>query len=177
MRLVYYVVVLIVRRQEGSWQLLMGRRAANKYMGGTWQLITGGLEANETAWQAALREMWEETQLIPHEFYRLSTQASFYRPDNDSLNTAPLFCAVVEENAEATINSEHTEMEWVSVETAHARLMWPSDQQGLAELRSVILGNGIAKEYMRVPFASPAPALREIPSPLQRSGVASDAST
>lgn len=155
MRLVYYVVVLIVRRQGGSWQLLMGRRAPNKYMGDTWQLITGGIEANETAWQAALREMWEETKLTPQEFYRLNTLTSFYRPDNDTLNTAPMFCAVVEENAEATINSEHTEMEWISVETAHARMMWPSDQQGLAELRSVILGNGIAKDSMRIHFAPP----------------------
>ncbi|WP_010587723.1 NUDIX hydrolase [Schlesneria paludicola] len=152
MKQVYYVVVFILRRHNGNNQLLMARRAENKYMGGTWQLISGGLEPDETAWQGALREMWEETRLKPLEFYRLSTLASFYRPDNDSLNTAPMFCAVIDNDAAVTINSEHTEIEWVNVTEADSRLMWPSDQQGLAEVRSVILNDGLAKGYMRIPL-------------------------
>ena len=150
MKHVYYVVVLIIRRQGCSHQLLMACRIEGKYMGGTWQLISGGLEPSEAAWQGALREMQEETGLTPQEFYRLSTLTSFYRPDNDSLNTAPMFCAVVGENAAVRINSEHTEFEWVNVDEADSRLMWPSDRQALTEVRSAILGDGIAKEYMRI---------------------------
>ena len=124
-------------------------------MGGTWQLISGGIEPDETAWQAALREMWEETRLTPKEFYRLGTLASFYRPDKDTLNTAPMFCAIVAEDAEVQINSEHDQFEWVSVDSAWSRLMWPSDHSGLAEVKSVILENGRAKEYLRIPLSSP----------------------
>jgi dATP pyrophosphohydrolase len=91
MKHVYFMVVLIVRRHGDSHQLLLACRATGMYMGGTWQLISGGLEPHETAWQGALREMWEETGLVPAEFYRLSTLSNFYRPDNDSLNTAPMF--------------------------------------------------------------------------------------
>lgn len=152
MKQVYYVVVFIIRNQDGADQLLMGRRADNKYMGGTWQLISGGLESNETAWQGALREMREETGLTPVEFYRLSTLTNFYRPDNDSLNTAPMFCAVVHRDATVTINPEHSEFEWINVSEADSRLMWPSDREGLAEVRSVILGDGQAKQYMRIPL-------------------------
>jgi dihydroneopterin triphosphate diphosphatase len=150
MKHTYYVAVLIIRPHHGSFELLMARRAEGSYMGGTWQLISGALEPDETAWQAALREMREETALRPVEFYRLSTLTRFYRPDNDSLNTAPMFCAVVAENAVVLMNDEHTEFEWVHVEQAPARLMWPSDREALAELRTVILGDGLAKEYMRI---------------------------
>ncbi|HWL08507.1 MAG TPA: NUDIX domain-containing protein [Planctomicrobium sp.] len=149
---IYYVVVLIIRSHHGEFELLMARRAEEKYMGGTWQLISGGLEPNETAWQGALREMREETELTPIEFYRLSTLTNFYRPDNDSLNTAPMFCAIVEENASVTINHEHSEFEWVDVYEADSKLMWPSDREALDELRSVILDNALAKEFMRIPL-------------------------
>jgi dihydroneopterin triphosphate diphosphatase len=150
MKHVYYVAVLIIRQRASNHQLLMACRTPGRYMGGTWQLVTGGLEPDEIAWQGALREMREETGLAPREFYRLSTLTSFYRPDNDSLNTAPMFCAIVEEAAEVRINSEHTAFEWIDLEEAEQRLMWPSDREALRELRSVILEGGIAKEHMRI---------------------------
>jgi dATP pyrophosphohydrolase len=152
MKEVFYVVVLVIRPALESFELLMARRAEEIYMGGTWQLISGGLESGETAWQAALRELWEETGLAPTEFFRLSTLTSFYRPDNDSLNTAPMFCALVSEDSSVAINAEHTHFEWLDVNAAPSRLMWPSDRQALDEVRSVILGNGPAKEYMRIPL-------------------------
>jgi dihydroneopterin triphosphate diphosphatase len=149
---VYYVVVLIVRQSGDGHQPLIARRNDAKYMGGTCQLISGGLNPGETAWQGALREMQEETGLRPQEFYRLSTLTSFYRPDKDSLNTAPMFCAIVAKNAAVTINGEHTDFEWVDVNDADNRLMWRSDLGALEEVRSVILGGGMAKEYLRIPL-------------------------
>ena len=148
----YYVDVLVIRPNHGDYEILMARRSEDKYMGGTWQLISGGLEPDETAWQAALRELREETALVPAEFYRLSTLTSFYRPDNDTLYMAPMFCALVTKDAMVTINAEHTAFEWVNVNDANAKLMWPSDREGLAEVQSVILGDGLAKEYMRIPL-------------------------
>jgi dATP pyrophosphohydrolase len=154
MKQIFYVVVLIIRPHRGQFELLMARRAEGKYMGGTWQLISGGIEPDETAWQAALREMQEETGLTPVEFYRLSTLTSFYRPDNDSLNTAPMFCAIVAEDCTVTINAEHTHFEWVRVHAAGSKLMWPGDHAALDETRSVILGNGLAKGSMRIPLSA-----------------------
>ncbi len=83
-----YSIIFIIRPAGGSHEFLLARRSEGRYMGGTWQLISGGIEADETAWQAALREMDEETGLKPLELYRLSHLTHFYRPDNDSLNIA-----------------------------------------------------------------------------------------
>lgn len=150
MKQIHYVVVLVIRPFGTEHQLLMARRAPNEYMGDTWQLISGRIEDDETAWQAGLRELEEETGLIPSEFYHLSTLTSFYRPDNDSLNTAPVFCAMVEEGCAVTINFEHTAFEWVSLDEAVSRLMWSSDRQALDEVQTVILADGLAKQYMRI---------------------------
>lgn len=150
MKSVEYVVVLIVRLHGDEPQLLMARRAEDKYMGGTWQLISGGIEPGEVAWKAALREMSEETGLAPQEFYRLSTLTRFYRPDNDSINTAPMFCALVDERAEPLLNPEHTAFEWVHVAEAASRLMWPSDREALEEVRTVILEGAAAKASLRI---------------------------
>ena len=70
----------------------------------------------------------------------------------DSLNVAPMFCAIVDEGAEVSIDAEHTAFEWVDLEAAPFRLMWPGDRQALEEVRAVIVADGIAKEYLRIPL-------------------------
>lgn len=149
---VSFVSILVVRPGRDGHDLLMARRAEGRYMGGTWQLVSGGLEPGETAWQAALRELREETGLVPREFYRLSTLTSFYRPDNDSLNVAPMFCALVGDDAIVRLDAEHTDVAWVPLDEAARRLMWPTDRQALDEVRSVILAGAPAKPYLRIPL-------------------------
>jgi dATP pyrophosphohydrolase len=147
---VEYVVVLVVRVLDGRAEMLVAKRARGVYMGDTWQLITGGIEPGEAAWQAALRELREETDLVPDEFYRLSTLTSFYRVDNDSLNTAPMFCAVVGRTAVPSLNHELQAFEWMPIPAARERLMWPSDHQAVDEVVAVVLGDGPAKPHMKI---------------------------
>jgi 8-oxo-dGTP pyrophosphatase MutT (NUDIX family) len=148
----FYVVVLVVRPAGDSHELLLVRRGPGRYMGETWQLVSGGLDPGEAAWRGAIREVREETGLSPVEFYRLSTMTSFYRADNDSINTAPMFCAIVAPGADVVINDESTAFAWVDVGEAPARLMWPGDRQALAEVQAVILGGGPAKPFLKVAF-------------------------
>ena len=150
MQTIQYVAVFVVRPAASGHELLLGLRAEGRYMGGTWQLITGGIEPNETAWQAALREVDEETDLVVRELYRLSHLTQFYRVDNDAICVAPMFCAVVDEGAETTMNPEHTSLQWVPIAEAAARLMWPGDRAALEQVRSEIIGNGQAKPHLRI---------------------------
>ncbi len=147
-----YVTVLVIRQQGETWELLQAKRCPEKYLGGTWQFIAGGLEPDETAWEGALRELREETTLVPREFYRLSTLTRFYRPENDTLNTSPMFCAIVDASDEVTINDEHTDFRWVELESAERDLMWPGDRLARDEVESVIVNNGLAKEFLRIPL-------------------------
>ena len=74
----------VVRRAyAGGHEFLQLRRAAGDFMGGTWQNIYGGIREGETAWQAAIRELHEETGLKPLEFYQLDTVNTFYLATDD----------------------------------------------------------------------------------------------
>ncbi len=152
MKQVTYVIVFIIRPAGDSQEFLLARRAEGKYMGGTWQLISGKLESNETVWQAALREMREETGLEAVELYRLSQTTTFYRSDDDSLNTGIEFCAIVPDDASVSLDSENTDCEWMPREQVRARLMWASDQVSFDEVCRVVLDNGPTKAYQRIPL-------------------------
>ncbi len=145
-----YAITFILRPAGDSYEFLLARRAEGKYMGGTWQLISGGIEPGETAWQAAIREMHEETSLKPLELYRLSHVTQFYRPDNDTLNTGVTFCAIVQANASVSLDSENTEFQWMPVENTRAQLMWANDQEAFDEVCRVILNDGPSKPFQKI---------------------------
>jgi dATP pyrophosphohydrolase len=119
-------------------------------MGGTWQAVSGGIEAGETAWQAAIRELREEAGLIPAEFYRLPVVNTFYISADDTLWHAVPFCAIVDPAAVVVLNDEHDAARWVPRERAHQAFMWATDQQAIAELCKTILDGGEAKPYLRI---------------------------
>jgi len=152
MKQVTYAIAFIVRRTGDTHEFLMAEREPNKYMGGTWQLIAGGIEPNETAWQAAVREVKEETDLAVIELYRLSHLTQFYGSNNDSLNTGVMFCAIVNDDAAVKINHENTEFRWITLAEMRALLMWPSDREAFDEVCQVILGNGPSKPHQRIPL-------------------------
>ncbi len=66
MKLRYNMVnCYVVRPAElaGTHELLQLRRAPGEPLAGAWSVCRGGIEDGETAWQAALRELAEETGL------------------------------------------------------------------------------------------------------------------
>jgi dihydroneopterin triphosphate diphosphatase len=131
-------------------ELLQLRRAPGEVLAGAWSVIRGGIEKDETAWQAALRELREETGLRPIEFYQLDTIDLFYLASNDGLWHVPGFCAVVERDAVITLNEEHDAFRWVTRDRIDADFLWPGERAQLAELCREILDDGPAKRYLRI---------------------------
>ncbi len=150
------VAVYVVRPSPdgASHEILQLRRAAGDYMGGTFQTVRGTSEPGETAVQAALRELREETGLSPAEFYRLGSCETFYIPTGETIWLCPAFCAVVRHDARVTLNAEHDAVRWVPLERAEASFMWASEWPVLSEIRRVIVGDGPAKPYLRIDVES-----------------------
>jgi dATP pyrophosphohydrolase len=140
----------VVRGAGTSWEFLQMKRAKGRYLGGTWQTVAGKIEAGETAWQAALRELREETGLEAEELYCLDRVNSFYVHGDDTLWHAAVFCAIVDARKPVRINEEHEEWRWIERKEAEGSFLWPSDREGVRQVCEEILDNGAAKGYMRV---------------------------
>ena len=144
----------VVRPGEGpgTHEFLQLRRSPHETLGGAWSIVRGAIEEGETAWQAALRELLEETGLRPAEFFQLDTIDLFYLVAGDSLWHVPGFCAVVARDAEVILNEEHDDVRWVPRERIDADFLWPGERAQLAELCREILDEGPAKQYLRIPL-------------------------
>ena len=135
----------------GTHEFLQLRRVpGDDPMGGAWAVVRGGIEAEETAWKAALRELREETGLTPLEFYQVDTIDQFYLATADTLWHAPGFCALVDRDAKITLNDEHDAFRWVSRDRIDAEFLWPGERAQLAELCREILDDGPAKRFLRI---------------------------
>jgi len=144
------ISVYVIRPAATSHEILQLRRAQNDYMGGTWQTVRGTMEANETAWQAALRELKEETGLTPTEFYKLSLLEIFYLTHDETIWHCPAFCALVAADANVILNEEHDAARWLPIESAAKDFMWPAEPQAIAELTREIINTGPAKPYLEI---------------------------
>jgi dATP pyrophosphohydrolase len=134
----------------GAHEFLQLRRAPHESLGGAWSTIRGGIHDGETAWQAARRELAEETGLTPRDFYQLDTIDNFYLVDGDTLWHAPGFCALVNREVQVVLNEEHDAFRWVPRERIDADFLWPGERAQLAELCREILDDGPAKKYLRI---------------------------
>ncbi|HZL36188.1 MAG TPA: NUDIX domain-containing protein [Tepidisphaeraceae bacterium] len=147
------VACYVVRPPDGNTpaQFLQLRRSPGKYLGGAWSTVRGKIEGDEKAWQAALRELREETQIVPLEFYQLDTVDIFYLSGDDTLWHCPGFCALVAPDVKVTLNEEHDASRWTPRQRIEQDFIWPGERAQLAELCREILDNGPAKPYLRLP--------------------------
>jgi len=112
------ITAYIIRKGNASFEYLILRRCS-KHLFGNWQPVTGNIETHETAWQAALREIQEETQLQPSRFYVAEVVEVFYELYLNAVVTVPVFVAFVDDFQEViTEPKEHDAFEWVSYEKA-----------------------------------------------------------
>ena len=110
------VSVVVLRIVPAGCEVLLLRR--NNTLVGEWCQIAGAIEEGEKAWEAALREVHEETNLTCERLYSADICEQFYEADRDAISLLPVFVGFVGTDATVVINQEHSEFRWVSFETA-----------------------------------------------------------
>ena len=148
------ITLFIVRPEERTTEheFLQLRRSDDEFLAGTWAIVRGGVERGESYAAAAVRELREETGLVPRELYRSGTIESFHTQDDDTLWHSVVFCAIVERDLEPRLNEEHDAFRWTPRARIEAETLWPSERAVLSDVIREILDNGRAKPYLRVQF-------------------------
>jgi dATP pyrophosphohydrolase len=96
---------------------------------GFWQPVTGGIEGNESALEACLREVLEETGiLLDAEEVREIANGIAVTITADLTINKTLFRARTDARS-VTVSSEHDRHEWVAIEAVAKRLHWPSNRE------------------------------------------------
>lgn len=118
------IEVHVFRETESGIEFLLLKRAETEIYPGLWQMVSGKIKNGEKAFEAALREIKEETNLVPLRFWTAPNINSFYYPEGDYISMLPVFAALVENNSKVKISKEHTDYKWVKAEEAKKLLAW-----------------------------------------------------
>ena len=147
----FSIAAFICRKENETGKYLILKRTS-KYLKNSWQMVSGKLEKGETAWLAALREIKEETGIIPDRLYSSNRVECFYEANQNCINLVPIFIAFVENQTKVTLSdSEHSEYKWITIEEAEQYLVFPNH----IEVLKYIEENFIKKkpnEFLQIKF-------------------------
>jgi dihydroneopterin triphosphate diphosphatase len=149
---VSFVDTYALRGAGDQLEVLALRRGPNGRNPGSWETIHGTIESGETPVQASLRELREETGLVPEKFYNLSRTEAFYQHRTDELALIPVFAAFVAPTASVRLSAEHDRGEWLTVSDAARRFAWPRERRALDDILSIVGGGnaGLLEDVLRV---------------------------
>ncbi|MDP9282139.1 MAG: NUDIX domain-containing protein [Chloroflexota bacterium] len=121
-------------------RLLLMHRADDRY----WHVVAGVVEYGEGIADGALRELREESGLVGVDLMDLGSPVTYpitpelrqrydYPPDVREV-TAYSFAARAPAGWEPTLNEEHDEYRWTTVEEALSLLYWPEAREAVRRL-------------------------------------------
>ncbi len=129
-------------------EFLLLKRAKGKIYQGQWRMIGGKVEPGETSWQAALRELSEETGLVPDKFWTIPSVNTFYEHKRDMVHHIPAFAAEIHSAKTPELDDEHTEFDWLALDEALSRINWPEQRRLMKLTNSIITENEILDDWI-----------------------------
>lgn len=137
------------RITEHGAEYLLLRRSEDKIYAGQWRMVGAKVNQNEPAWKAALRELREETGIIPVKFWALPSVNTFYEAKTDRIHHIPAFAAEVDaKDAEVTLNAEHTDYRWEKCGAACNLVRWPEQQRLISLADRLINSSQILPDWI-----------------------------
>ena len=120
----------VFRQTNNGLRFLILKRAETKIYEHLWQGVAGKIEKGEKAWQAAIRELKEETGFDPVRVFVADHVSRFYEIHGDRVNMVPVFGIEVD-SISVSLSKEHCEFQWVDFETAKNILIWNGQKEGI----------------------------------------------
>ena len=108
------VSAVLLSEADGQAKILLMKRVKGQF----WSHIAGKIENNETASQAIVREICEETGIQVQQLYSADYLEQFYEASANVIELIPVFAVYCAEDQAVVLNDEHTEYGWFSLEQA-----------------------------------------------------------
>ncbi len=126
---------------DQNWEFLLLQRSNERDVyPNVWQVITGRIEVDETAINAAIRELGEETGIYNYDgLYTIPYIASFFDPNIDKISLVPVFGIILVNKPVIILSDEHQNYQWVDYEECTSILPIPSHREGTRIFRDFIL--------------------------------------
>lgn len=145
------VDVFVIDPRPEDWRVLVLRRAAGARCPGAWEVVHGRIENDERPEEAAVRELREECALAPSRLYNVTCHP-FYLHRFGVVQVAVVFAAFVDSATAVTTAEEHDRAEWISVDAALERLVWPRSRASLRDIAALLASGdaGPVEDVLRV---------------------------
>ena len=141
----------VFNRKNKEIRFLLLKRAKTKIYEHLWQGVAGKIEAEETSWEAAIRELKEETGFEPVRIFVADHVSKFYEAHGDWVNMVPVFGIEVEDE-EVILSDEHCEFKWVDFNTAHQTLIWSGQKDGIAAIFNMLNSDDDRIKWSEISF-------------------------
>lgn len=130
------VEIIVFKIVDNVAMFLMLKR--NKQKGGFWQPVTGGVEDGESLFEAANRELQEETGIT--KYLRIINNVYYFEFDTVEFGVLKeyVFGVQIESDMDAKLSPEHTEMKWCTLEESLALLKYENNKIGFKKLISLL---------------------------------------
>ena len=135
--LVRVIDAYVFCQTDEGLRFLLLKRAKNKMYEHLWQGVAGKIECDEKAWEAAIRELKEETGFRPLRMFVADHVSRFYETHGDRVNLVPVFGIEVDD-ANVTLSKEHCEFRWVDFDTAYSTLVWSGQKDGISAVFNML---------------------------------------
>jgi dATP pyrophosphohydrolase len=136
-------------KTDDDLKFLLLKRNKNKIYEHLWQGVAGKIEEGETAPEAAIRELKEETGLDPVNMFVADHVSRFYEVHGDRVNLVPVFGIEVD-SEEVMLSEEHVDFKWVNISEALNTLVWNGQKEGIQMVYDMVKSNDDRMRWSRI---------------------------
>ncbi|MDP4114827.1 MAG: NUDIX domain-containing protein [Bacteroidota bacterium] len=126
-----YIEAHIIKILNNEIHYLALKRAPYQLFPDIWQPVTGKIKENEKAYNAAKREILEETGIVVNEIFILPKVTSFYLHTEDAVYLSPVFLYIVEPDSKIKLSSEHIEFGWMTINEVKNKYAWYGQRESV----------------------------------------------
>lgn len=143
------VEVFIYRKVKDEFEFLLLKRSKDEVFPDIWSVAGGKIVGNEKTFEAAKREMTEETGLKPKHFYIVDTVNTFYEVNSDAIHIVPVFLAEAVEG-EVILSEEHSEYKWMKYDEAYDKIFWSGWKENIKLIKKLLHDENLFKTLQEI---------------------------